>query len=402
MKSVCTILSSITPIAHGLNHGLWRWIGLFYLITGCQPEATILPPLFETLTADRTHIDFENTLTSTNEFNIYKYRNYYNGGGVGVGDVNNDGLLDIYFTANLLPNRLYLNRGNFVFEDVTDTARVGGSRAWSTGVAMVDVNADGWLDIYVCNSGDVAGDNKQNELFVNNRDGTFTEQAEAMGLADAGFSTHANFFDYDKDGDQDLLLGNMGVNTNLAASREEPVTLYLKDFDNNRSLDPILSHYQDGVEYPYYSLDELTGQLVSLKKTYRSYRSYANSTFAEVFPRETLRGAGRLQAFTFESAYLENRGGGDFVRRALPIDMQMAPLYSFATDDFNQDGVTDVLAAGNFYANQIQYWQVRCVLRTFHDPLAERHHLAHRAPTPLRICRRRGGPGHSTAQYVGG
>ena len=165
-------------------------------------------PLFVALGADQTHIDFQNTLTSTNEFNIYKYRNFYNGGGVGLGDINNDGLLDIYLTANLLPNRLYLNKGNLVFEDVTDRAKVEGKAAWSTGVSMVDINADGWLDIYVCNSGDIQGDNKQNEFFINNGDGTFAEKAEEMGLADRGFSTHAAFFDYDKDGDLDVYLLN--------------------------------------------------------------------------------------------------------------------------------------------------------------------------------------------------
>jgi hypothetical protein len=165
-------------------------------------------PLFESLDAGRTNIDFENTLNYTNDFNIYKYRNYYNGGGVGLGDVNNDGLLDVYFTGNLVSNRLYLNKGNFKFEDITEKAKVGGSKAWSTGVSMVDINADGWLDIYVCNSGDVAGDNKQNEFFINNQDGSFSERAEEMGLADKGYSTQATFFDYDKDGDLDIYLLN--------------------------------------------------------------------------------------------------------------------------------------------------------------------------------------------------
>ncbi|MFS4418006.1 FG-GAP-like repeat-containing protein [Maribacter sp. 2307ULW6-5] len=160
--------------------------------------------LFELLPAERTNIEFENTLTSTNDFNIYRYRNFYNGAGVGLGDVNNDGLLDIYLSANMQPNQLYINKGDFVFEDVTQKAGVAGQRAWSTGVSMVDINADGWLDIYVCNSGDVAGDNKQNEFFINNQDGTFTDKAEEMGLADKGFSTHAAFFDYDKDGDLDM------------------------------------------------------------------------------------------------------------------------------------------------------------------------------------------------------
>ena len=164
--------------------------------------------IFELLSPNQTRIDFENNLTYSDEFNIYTYRNFYNGGGVGLGDVNNDGLLDIYLTANQLPNRLYINKGNFVFEDVTETAKLSGNRAWSTGVSMVDINSDGWLDIYVCNSGDVYGDNRQNEFFINNGDGTFSENAEEMGLADSGLSTHAAFFDYDKDGDLDVYLLN--------------------------------------------------------------------------------------------------------------------------------------------------------------------------------------------------
>ncbi len=164
--------------------------------------------LFELLPASATGIRFENRLRFDQDFNIYTYRNFYNGGGVAIGDVDNDGLPDIYFTSNMGPNRLYRNLGNFRFEDITDKAGVAGNRAWSTGVTMADVNGDGWLDIYVCNSGNVAGDNKQNELFINNEDGTFSEQAEAYGLADKGYSTHAVFFDYDKDGDLDCYVLN--------------------------------------------------------------------------------------------------------------------------------------------------------------------------------------------------
>src|SRR6056300_1096355 len=164
--------------------------------------------LFELKTLEETQISFENTLSFSNEFNVYTYRNFYNGGGVSIGDINNDGWSDIYLTSNQNQNKLYLNKGGFVFEDITDSAGVGGSKAWSTGVTMADVNADGLLDIYVCNSGDVAGDNKQNELFINKGDGKFEEMAEDYGLADPGYSTHASFFDYDKDGDLDVYLLN--------------------------------------------------------------------------------------------------------------------------------------------------------------------------------------------------
>lgn len=164
--------------------------------------------LFKLLPSSATHIDFENKLEHNDAFNIYTYRNFYNGGGVSIGDVNKDGLPDIYFTANMGRNKLYLNKGNFQFEDITDKAGVAGTKAWSTGVTMADVNGDGLIDIYVCNSGDIKGDNKQNELFINNGNLTFTERAEAYGLADKGYSTHAVFFDYDKDGDLDLYLLN--------------------------------------------------------------------------------------------------------------------------------------------------------------------------------------------------
>jgi len=163
---------------------------------------------FTLLPSTETGIDFINKLEESENFDVFRYRNYYNGAGVSIGDINNDGLSDIYLTSNLDKNKLYLNQGNFHFKDITESAGVGGTRAWSTGVSMVDINADGLLDIYVCNSGDIEGDDKENELFVNNGNLTFTERAKEYGLADEGFSTHAVFFDYDKDGDLDCYLLN--------------------------------------------------------------------------------------------------------------------------------------------------------------------------------------------------
>src|SRR5215212_10304147 len=187
---------------------------LVLVLLGCHsttPEKK--DTLFTSLPPSYTGIDFKNELTYNKDFNIYTYRNFYNGGGVAIGDVNGDGLPDIFFTANMLPNRLYLNKGNFKFEDITDQAGILKKSKWSTGVSMADVNGDGLLDIYVCNSGNEKGEHKKNELYINNGvspDGivTFTEKAKEYGLDDEGYSTHAAFFDYDRDGDLDMYLLN--------------------------------------------------------------------------------------------------------------------------------------------------------------------------------------------------
>src|SRR5258706_11372391 len=166
----------------GMTLLVYSFLILNSCISGRELKPEVSNALFKRLGKDQTNIDFVNKLEFDSKFNIYTYRNFYNGGGVALGDINNDGLIDIYFSANQGPNKLYLNKGNFVFEDVTEKAGVAGTRAWSTGVSMADVNGDGWLDIYVCNSGNVNGDDKENELFINNGNLTFTEQSAALGV----------------------------------------------------------------------------------------------------------------------------------------------------------------------------------------------------------------------------
>ncbi len=166
------------------------------------------PSLFSLLGENQTGITFTNQVAYTESYNTYTYRNFYNGAGVGLGDFNRDGLMDIYFCGNILDNKLYINRGEFQFEEKTASAGVACSNVWCTGVSIVDINGDGWPDIYVCKSGDPSAPNRHNELFINNGDLTFTERAAEYGIDDLGLSTHATFFDYDRDGDLDCYLLN--------------------------------------------------------------------------------------------------------------------------------------------------------------------------------------------------
>ncbi len=216
----------------------WQLMAAWLMTTlaSCnQAGTTGEAPLF--IKQENTGIQFTNAINNTAEFNIFSYRNFYNGGGVAIGDVNNDSLPDIYFSANMGSNKLFINRGNWKFEDVTAKAGVASADKWSTGVVMADINADGLLDIYVCNAGFKQGMAQDNELYINNGDLTFSEKGKDFGLADAGYTTHAAFFDYDRDGDLDCYMLNnsfIPVNTlnysnkrNLRA-KDWPVADFLK------------------------------------------------------------------------------------------------------------------------------------------------------------------------------
>jgi hypothetical protein len=183
--------------------------------TGKEAQQT----LFELLPPQSTGVTFANRLPDDTAFNILNYLYYYNGGGVAVGDVNGDGRPDLYFTSNLGPNRLYVNKGNYNFEDVTERAGVGGGGGWTTGVSMADVNGDGKVDIYVSGV-DYLSEHGHNVLYINNGDGTFSDRTKDYGLAFIGYSTQALFFDYDGDGDLDMYLLNHSTHTERQVGRQ--------------------------------------------------------------------------------------------------------------------------------------------------------------------------------------
>jgi enediyne biosynthesis protein E4 len=225
------------------------------LLFGCEKKNKTL---FTHLSPSTSGINFENTIVESPQINILTYEYTYNGGGVAAGDFNNDGLCDLYFTGNAVKNRLYLNRGNLQFKDITEQANVAGRNLWKTGVTTADVNGDGWLDIYVCYSGPDAGQSLSNELYINNGaangEPTFTERAKEYGLdAPNTYSTQASFFDYDRDGDLDMFLINHGnffytpfVNTHKLRNMRHPRfgnRLYRNEVDSLSGKGKNAKHY---------------------------------------------------------------------------------------------------------------------------------------------------------------
>lgn len=264
---------------------------LLLLSFGCSKNQNT-DTLFKLLDPAETGIDFKNTIVESDSINILNHPYLYNGAGVGIGDFNHDGLSDVYFAGNMVPGKLFINKGNLKFEDITATAGVNGGGRWCTGVSVVDINNDGWLDIYVCASFKKEAAARKNLLYINqgvNKDGvpTFKESAEAYGLQDTGFSTQAVFFDYDRDGDLDVY-----VLTNVLG-KKTPVAYRPK--------------VNDG----------------SAENTDRLYRNNGNITFTNVSNEAgiTLEGFGN----------------------------------SVAVNDINNDGWPDIYVGNDFISNDILY-----------------------------------------------
>ncbi len=192
-------------------------------LCSCTSNKKPTPALFKIM--DSTGINFSNNVEDDKKDNSFLFRNFYNGGGVGIGDINNDGLPDVFLTSNMAHNKLYLNKGNFKFEDITAKAKIIQDDKWNTGVTFADINTDGWLDIYVSSSGHMNTGNRKNKLYINNHDLTFTESAAAYGLDIAAYTTQVSFFDYDLDGDLDCFMIN-----------NSPIPVNQLQFSNSRDL----------------------------------------------------------------------------------------------------------------------------------------------------------------------
>ncbi|HMC86202.1 MAG TPA: VCBS repeat-containing protein, partial [Chitinophagaceae bacterium] len=229
-----------------------RLIIPFILIVCCMVSCKSLKEKegmhFTILPATETGVYFNNTIVENDSLNMFVNEYTYMGGGIGIGDFNNDGLPDIFFAGNQVSSQLYLNKGNLQFENITQRAGVA-TTAWCTGVSVVDINNDGWPDVYVCVSGKVPGTARKNLLFINQHNLTFKEQALAYGLADTSYSTQAVFFDYDKDGRLDMYLLNHNLND------DRPNDIRDKKVDSNSVAADKLFHNEGipaGMDHPVF------------------------------------------------------------------------------------------------------------------------------------------------------
>lgn len=300
--------------------------------------------LFKLLDSQKTGISFNNALEETHGMNVLVYQDFYSGGGVSIGDIDNDGLSDVFLTGNQVPAILYKNKGGMVFEDITSAAGLDHmGRGWYTGTSMVDINNDGYLDIYISKSGMEAPDDRANLLYINNGDGTFSEQSKSFGLNHQGFAVNASFFDYDKDGDLDMYLVNQG-----------PIKLTGGDANKLRS-----EHHAEAGDVLY---ENRNGKFIDVTLESGIYSSVIG--FAHGVAIGDINDDGWEDIFVsndfFEHDYLYINNGDKTFTETIKETTKHISYYSMGNDlaDFNNDGlldivVLDMVAEGNrrLYSN---------------------------------------------------
>ena len=274
-------------------------------------------------------------------------------------DIDNDGDIDLFVGGRVVPGRypvsppstILLNdgRGNFKEAPSEVLERLG----MVTDAVWTDVNGDGVKDLLV------VGEWMPVKVFIN-RGGRLSDESDNyIRFPSSGWWNRLLVADFDGDGDEDVVIGNVGLNTQFRVDTAAPATLYYKDFDGNGSVDPVLCYYIDGVSYPAASRDDLTAQLPMLKKKFLTYASYADAKIGDLFTADELKGAQVLSAETMETVFMQNDGEKGFALRSLPVEMQYAPIYAMAAADVNHDGYRDIVAAGNQSWTRIKFGRYR-------------------------------------------
>lgn len=304
---------------------LWSLSLVFFVLNSCKNEDR----LFELLPAKKSGISFENTLTENDELNILDYLYFYNGGGVSMGDINNDGLPDLFFSANQETNKLYLNKGDLKFEDITRSAGVMGNSSWNTGAVMGDINGDGWLDIYVIAVVGINGFVGHNELFINNQDNTFTEMSGEYGLDFKSYGTTAVFLDFDLDGDLDIYLLNHAVHTQESFGRAQ-----IREERNEKTGDRLLRN-DDGY---FTDISEIAG-------IYGGINGYGLGVSVADFNQDGYPDIYVGNDFHEDDYYYINNGNGTFTE-SLKQYFGHTSRFSMGNDvaDINNDGLPDIIS----------------------------------------------------------
>ncbi|MBN2349168.1 MAG: VCBS repeat-containing protein [Bacteroidales bacterium] len=325
-------ISSKLPFKTVVIFGIIKSLFFFLLISCTQLEKSKDLSLFKKLSSDKTNITFENTLTETDTFNYFLFSYIYMGGGVSVGDFNNDGLTDIYLVGNMISNKLYLNKGNLEFEDVTEISNTGGDTRWMLGSTICDINNDGLLDIYVSVSGLL--NIRENLLFVNqgiNKEGipVFIEEAEKYGINDPGLSTQSTFFDYDNDGDLDLYVANYPI-----TSFKSPPFFYKQMMRHVKMKDS---------DHLYRNNGDGTFTNVTVESGLLSFGLSLSATVGDL-NQDGFKDIYISNDFTSPDFFYFNNGDGTFTDRTAEVIRQTS-FYGMGADiaDYNNDGLLDIM-----------------------------------------------------------
>lgn len=346
-----------------------RNIILLALTAACWISCSNREALFELLPSSQTGVDFINKVEEDDSVNVLEYMNIYTGAGVAAGDINNDGLIDLYFSGNQTSGRLYLNKGNFKFEDITEKAGLL-THSWCAGVSFVDINQDGFVDIYLSVAGSPKFGSTANLLFINNRNGTFTEEAEKYGIADTRLTMNASFFDYDKDGDLDLFLI-----TNPADERVSYVNV-ISQIDSSKQVPGVDILYRNNGNGTFTDVSEQAGITKGGYSLGAGISDVNNDGYPDIYVTND---------FLSSDILYINNGNGSFTDRIRSY-LKHSSFASMGCDvsDFNNDGLTDIytldmLPEDNFRKKMIipaaSYDKFQLLLQSDYEPQYTRNAL---------------------------